>query len=400
MKKSGSADKPSTRDRPDKLLPAILALALGSFAIGITEFTMMGLLPEAVADLEIDVATGGTLISAYALGVVVGAPTLASVLARVNRRTSSIILMTLILIGHLWAIFSPDFTSLVLARFLSGLPHGAYFSIAALAASQLAGPARRGQAVSWVLSGLTVATLVGAPAVTWLGQQTNWRAMFVVVAVFSAATVFLVLTLVPSIPAPESASIKTELAGLVSLDLWKAVIIAVVGFSGVFALYTYIAEITTSVGGMSSSLVPLVMAVYGIGSVMGTFLGGKLADRNPHKTVLMMIALLGASLLMFALTAQFWMLSLPCLLAAGIGASALSPAFQVLLVDSAPKSPQLAGALNHSAFNMANAAGAIIGGAVITAGYGLQAPPMTGAILAAVGLVLAVLILPGKKTKA
>ncbi|MGO1184172.1 MAG: MFS transporter [Micrococcaceae bacterium] len=392
---SFSSQPSSGRTYP--LIPAVLALALGSFAIGVTEFTIMGLLPQAVADLGVDLPSGGILISAYAIGVVVGAPVLAAALARVDRRLSAGLLMIIFALGHLGSIFAPDYTSMLVARFLSGLPHGAYFSAAALAASHLAGPARRGQAISWVLAGLSVAMLVGAPAATWLGQATNWRSMFIVVTVLASLTVLFVFLLVPRVPAPENASIRRELSGLRSAGLWKAIIVAVIGFAGVFALYTYIAEITVQVGGMPASLIPLVLALYGVGGVAGTLLGGKMANTRPVFTVIVMIAALTVSLALFGLTSPWWLVSCLFVLTAGGTASALSPAMQVILVDSAPQSPQLAGAFNHSAFNMANAMGAWIGAGVLQAGFGVQLTPLAGAAVAAVGLVLAVLLLGGRR---
>lgn len=383
----------TVRGKPARLLPAVLALALGSFAIGTTEFTIMGLLPQAVQDLGVDLPAGGVLISAYALGVVVGAPTLAALLARVDRRVSALVLMVLFTLGHIGSFFAPGYESMLAARFISGLPHGAYFSAAALAAAHLAGPTRRGQAVGWVLSGLSVATLVGVPAATWLGQLTGWRSMFIVTAVIGLLTLAAVALSVPSVPAPSGASVRAELSGLTSAGLWRTVVVAVIGFSGVFALYTYIAAITVEVGRMPPALVPMVLGVYGIGGVLGTLLGGRLADISPERTVQWMLGALTVSLGLFTLSAPWWLLSLVFLFTAGVTASSLSPAFQVLLIDAAPRAPQLAGALNHSAFNMANAIGAWVGASVIAAGAGLQVPPAAGTALAAGGTVLAVLLL-------
>lgn len=388
-----------TPGRSFPLIPAVLALALGSFAIGTTEFAIMGLLPQAVEDLGVDLPAGGVLISAYALGVVVGAPVLAAMMARMDRRNSAALLMLVFSIGHLASLFAPDYSTMLISRFISGLPHGAYFSAAALAASHLAGPARRGQAISWVLAGLSVAMLLGSPAATWLGQVTHWRSMFILVTLLAGSSALLVFLLVPSIPAPQDASIRRELSGLRSARLWKAIIVAVVGFAGVFALYTYISEITVQVGGMPAELIPIVLSMYGVGGVIGTLLGGKLANTRPIFTLVVMIAILAVSLALFSVTAQWWLLSYLFVLLAGASASALSPAMQVVLIDAAPQAPQLAGAFNHSAFNMANAIGAWIGAGVITAGFGLQVPPLAGAMVAALGLLLAIVLLGGKRVR-
>lgn len=381
----------TTRER--SLLAGILALAMGGFAIGTTEFAIMGLLPQAVEELGVDLPAGGVLISAYALGVVVGAPLLAAGMARVNRRTSALWLMALFIVGHAISLWAPTYESMLVARFISGLPHGAYFSAAALAAAHLAGPARRGQAIAWVMAGLSVANLLGVPLATWLGQELGWRSMFVVTGIFGLATVLAVALFVPSIPAPEGTSIRRELGGMASPALWKAVAVGIVGFAGMFALYTYIVPVMVEVGGMPIALAPLVMGFYGVGMVVGTLLGGSWADRSAVRTLQWSLGLVAVALAAFSLAAPWWWLSLVPLVAAAICASALVPSLQVLLVDSAPQSPQLAGALNHSALNLANAAGAWVGAAVIAAGATLQVPAAAGAVLAVLGLALSWILL-------
>lgn len=378
---------------PRSLLAGILALAMGGFAIGTTEFAIMGLLPQAVEDLGVDLPAGGVLISAYALGVVVGAPLLAAGMARVDRRSSALWLMALFVLGHAISLWAPTYETMLMARFVSGLPHGAYFSAAALAAAHLAGPARRGQAIAWVMAGLSVANLLGVPLATWLGQELGWRSMFVVTGVFGLITAVAVAVFVPSIPAPEGTSIRRELGGMASAALWKAVAVGIVGFAGMFALYTYIVPVMVEVGGMPIALAPLVMGFYGVGMVVGTLLGGSWADRSAVRTLQWSLGLVALALAAFSLAAPWWWLSLIPLMAAAICASALVPSLQVLLVDSAPQSPQLAGALNHSALNLANAAGAWVGAAVIAGGATLQVPAAAGAVLAFLGLALSWILL-------
>lgn len=391
---SDRAGRPGRR----AILPGILALALGGFAIGTTEFAIMGLLPEAVADLGVDLPAGGILISAYALGVVVGAPLLAAGMARIDRRTSALWLMALFVVGHAASLFAPDFTTMLVARFISGLPHGAYFSAAALAAAHLAGPARRGQAIAWVMAGLSVANLIGVPLATWLGQNSGWRWMFVVTGLFGVATLAAVAWLVPRVPAPPGASVRSELTALRSPALWRAIVVGIIGFAGMFALYTYIAPVFTEVGGMAPQLVPVIMALYGVGMVVGTLVGGTLSDRSARRTLQWMLAIVAVALACFSLTAEWWILSLVPLLAAAMAASALVPSLQVLLVDAAPQAPQLSGALNHSALNLANAMGAWVGAAVIQSGLGLQVPAGAGAALAGVGLLLSLVLLRSRNT--
>ncbi|MBS9536872.1 MFS transporter [Micrococcus luteus] len=375
-----------------RLLPAILALALGSFAIGTTEFAIMGLLPQAVADLGIGLEAGGVLISMYALGVVVGAPLLAAAFARVDRRLTSIVLMLLFLAGHVAAFLAPDAATMMAARFICGLPHGAYFSAAALAAADLAGPARRGQAVAWVMAGLSVANVLGVPAATALGQSAGWRWMFVIVATCAALCVAATAWLVPPVPAPEGASVRRELRGLASGRLWATVAVGVLGFAGMFALYTYIAPLLTTVSGLDERWVPAVLALYGVGMVVGTLVGGALTDRDPVRTLRLSFALSAVFLLGVGLTAQWAPVMVVFLFLVAVSGSGIAPSLQVLLVDSAPTAPQLAGSLNHSALNMANAMGAWVGAAAIGAGASLRTPPLIGAAIALGGLVLALLL--------
>nr|WP_237709032.1 MFS transporter [Citricoccus sp. CH26A] len=395
---AGSSASPASSARPRRILPGILALALGGFAIGTTEFAIMGLLPQAVADLQVDLPAGGILISAYALGVVVGAPLLAAGLARVDRKVSALSLMAMFVIGHAASLLAPDFATMLVARFISGLPHGAYFSAAALAAAHLAGPARRGQATAWVMAGLSVANLVGVPVATWLGQSAGWRWMFILTGVFGTATIAAVAWLVPAIPAPAGTSVRGELTALRSGALWRAVLVGTIGFAGMFALYTYIAPVFVEIGGLPERLVPVIMALYGLGMVAGTLLGGAWSDRSATRTLQWMLGTVAVALALFSVTAPWWVLSLVPLLAAATAASALVPSLQVLLVDAAPHAPQLSGALNHSALNLANAMGAWVGAAVISAGAGLQVPAGAGAGLAAVGCVLSLLLLRPRST--
>lgn len=375
-----------------RLLPAILALALGSFAIGTTEFAMMGLLPQAVADLGVGLEAGGVLISMYALGVVIGAPLLAASFARVDRRVTSIVLMLLFVVGHVAAFLAPDMGSMMAARFVSGLPHGAYFSAAALAAADLAGPARRGQAVAWVMAGLSVANVLGVPGATALGQAVGWRWMFVIVAVCAALCVGATAWLVPSVPAPAGASVGRELRGLASGRLWATVAVGVIGFAGMFALYTYIAPLLTEVAGLEERWVPAVLALYGVGMVIGTLVSGALTDRDPVGTLRLSFGLSAVSLAAVALTASWAPVMIVFLFCVAVSGSGIAPSLQVLLVDSAPTAPQLAGSLNHSALNMANAMGAWVGAAAIGAGASLRTPPLVGAGIALAGLVLAFLL--------
>lgn len=369
---------------------AIFALSIGGFAIGVTEFAMMGLQREAVADLNISISQGGQLVAAYAIGVVVGAPFLALMGAKRERRNYVLALLAVFLIAHVLSFFAPNYETMLAARFLSGLPHGAYFGTAALMAAHMVGPAKRARAISVVLSGIAVANLSGVPVVTWLGQTFGWRWMYITVAVLAGLTMLAVAVWTPKQQPPEGASVRGELRALKNQRLWVGIGLAVVGFSGMFALYSYIAHISTDVAGLPASALPWVVFLYGLGSVIGNFAGGWFTDKSVLGTVF--FALVGLTVLMtaFSLTAQVPLLMVTFLFLVGASASALSPAMQTHLIDTAPNAPQLSASFHHSAFNAANALGAVLGGAVIAAGWGLRAPSIVGAIAAFLGVLICV----------
>lgn len=374
-----------------RLTLAIGALAVGGFAIGTTEFTIMGLLEEMRTDLGVDYGRGGHVISAYALGVVVGAPVLATIGARKPQRTVALALMVVITLANLSSFFASGFGWMLASRFVSGLPHGAYFGVAAVIAASLADPARRGRAISMVMLGLSIANVVGVPFATWLGQQFGWRSMFLLVGVLGAVTVLLIRAFVPALPVREGASIRRELGALRRPQLWMTLLIGIVGFGGFFAVYSYISPIMTEVAGVGASLLPLVVALYGVGMVVGNIAGGRLADRSIMGSIYGVMAAITAVLLLFPLAATApWSACLFVFLV-GTSGSMLIPPLQARLLDVSPGAPSLASSLNHSALNTANALGAAVGGAVITAGWGFTSPALVGAGLAVLGLGVAVL---------
>jgi MFS transporter, DHA1 family, inner membrane transport protein len=370
---------------------AIFALAMGGFAIGTTEFAIMGLLQNVTAGLGISIPAGGQLISAYALGVVVGAPVLAALGARVPRKYMAVGLMAMFTLANFSSVLAPDFGTMLVTRFLSGLPHGAYFGIAAVIAASLVAPGRRAQSVAMVMLGLSVANVVGVPAVTWLGQNFGWRLMFLAVALVGAVTVLLVLRGVPFQPVHEGASIRRELGSLKRAQVWLALLTGVVGFGGFFAVYSYISPTMTSVTGLPESALPLIVGLYGLGMVPGNIIGGKLADRSVMRAIyLVMAAIVLVQLLFWAAAPVPW-LAVPLVLLLGAAGSSLVPALQTRLMDASPHAQTLAASLNHSALNLANALGAALGGLVIAWGLGYRAPAMVGAGLALLGLGVAAL---------
>src|SRR3954467_3731041 len=357
-----------------RVVIAVVALALGGFAIGTTEFVTMGVLPDIAADVGVDIPTAGHLISAYALGVVVGAPVIAALGARLPRRTLLVGLMAAFLVGNLLTVVAPGYRTMMVARFLSGLPHGAYFGVASLVAASLVAPHLRGRAVSSVLLGLSAAMLTGVPAATWLGQQFGWRSAYWAVVVLAAVTVVAVLAVVPSSPGRPEATVRGELRALRRPQVLLTLVVGIVGFGGMFALYSYIAPVITDVAGLSRATVPLVLLVYGPGGVIGAALGGRLADLALFRSLVAALISLGVLLALVALTA-----SSPGALVVGVflvsvGASVLAVCLQMRLMETAGEAQMLGAALNHSALNLANALGAWLGGVVIAAGFGYRAP--------------------------
>ncbi|WP_092801451.1 MFS transporter [Rhodococcus globerulus] len=364
----------------------MLALALGGFGIGTTEFVAMGLLPEMATGLGVSEPTAGHVISAYALGVVVGAPLIAALTARIPRRTLLIALMIAFTVGNAASVFAPSYTTLMLARFVAGLPHGAYFGVAALVAAHLAEPGKRAKAVAMVMMGLSVANVVGVPAAAWLGQTVGWRSAFALVAVIGVVTVASLLVWIPRLDAMPITNPITELKALGRIQVWMTLIVGMVGFGGMFAVYTYISTTLTDVSGLGASFVPLALMLYGLGMVAGNFVGGYLADRALMKGLFVSMASLAIILAIFVLAVRNPYTALLFVFLIGLAGASMVPGLQTRLMDVAEDAQTLAASLNHAALNIANAFGAWIGGVVIAAGFGYTAPAAVGSLLAVAGL--------------
>jgi DHA1 family inner membrane transport protein len=363
------------------------ALALGGFAIGTTEFATMSLLPYFSRGLGIDEPTAGHVISAYALGVVVGAPLLAVMGARLGRRTLLLLLMTLFALANGLSALAPTYGTMLVFRFLSGLPHGAYFGIASLVAASLVIPEKRTQAVARVMLGLTTATIVGVPFANWLGQVLGWRWGFSVVTVCALATVALVYAVVPhDEPDPEASPLR-ELGALRRRQVWLTLGIGAIGFGGLFAVYTYLASTLMEVTGVRSTVVPLVLAVFGIGMTAGNLIVPRFADRALMPTAGALLLWSAASLAIYTVAAHHLWSIIPAVFAIGLG-GALGTVLQTRLMDVAEDAQGLAAALNHSAFNTANALGPWLAGMSVAAGYGWTSTGWVGAALALGGLIV------------
>src|SRR6187402_1178070 len=354
----------------------ILALAVGGFAIGTTEFASMSMLPLFAEGLGIDAPTAGHTISAYALGVVVGAPVMTVLGARVPRRRLLLMLMAMFTVFNGLTGLSPNYHWMLVFRFLAGLPHGAYFGVAALVASSLVPANRRTRAVGQMFLGLTVATIVGVPLASWLGQAVGWRWAFALVAVLGVLTIT---------PADAKASPLRELSALKRSQVWYTLAIGAIGFGGMFAVYTYLADILISVTTMPLSSVPWVMGIFGVGLTIGNMVVPVFADRALMRTAGGLLVWSMVVLALFPFTAgNIWLLSLD-VFCIGIG-GALGTVLQTRLMDVAGDAQGLAASLNHSAFNTANALGPFLGGLAIAGGYGWTSPGWVGSLLALAGL--------------
>ncbi|MER6524537.1 MFS transporter [Streptomyces sp. NPDC001508] len=369
---------------------ALLALAVGAFGIGTTEFVMMGLLPDVADDLHVSLPTAGHLVSAYALGVVIGAPLLAAVTARRSRRTVLIGLMALFVVGNALSALAPGQESLLAARFLSGLPHGAFFGVGAVVATTMAAPERRARSVSLMFLGLTVANVAGVPVATLAGQHFGWRATFLGVSVIGLAAIASLALLIPHDHTHGPATgLRGELAALRSVPVWLALGTTVAGFGALFAAYSYITPMLTDSAGFDGSGVTLLLALFGVGATVGNLLGGRLADHAMRGTLFGGLASLALVLALFpVLMRAQWSAALAVTLL-GTAAFITGSPLQLMVMEKAASAPSLASSANQAAFNLANAGGAWIGGLALAAGFGVTSPAVAGAALAVLGLGVA-----------
>ncbi|MFF1447076.1 MFS transporter [Streptomyces sp. NPDC058274] len=369
---------------------ALLALAVGAFGIGTTEFVMMGLLPDVADDLHVSIPVAGHLVSAYALGVVIGAPLLAAVTARLSRRKVLIALMGLFVLGNALSAFAPDYHWLLAARFLSGLPHGAFFGVGAVVATNLVAPERKARSVSLMFLGLTVANIAGVPVATLMGQHLGWRATFLGVSAIGVAAIAALALLIPHdhTHAP-AGGLRGELAALRSLPVWLALGTTVAGFGALFSAYSYITPMLTDAAGYADGSVTLLLALFGVGATAGNLLGGRLADHSLRGTLFGGLVSLVVVLALFPvlMTAQ-WSAAVGVTLL-GMAAFITGSPLQLMVMEKAAAAPSLASSANQAAFNLANAGGAWIGGLALAAGFGATSPAVAGAVLAVLGIAVA-----------
>jgi MFS transporter, DHA1 family, inner membrane transport protein len=383
-----SADTTAGTGRAPHFALAVLALAMGGFAIGTTEFVTMGLLPQIADGVDASIPVAGHVISAYAVGVVVGAPVLAFFGARWPRRGLLIALMAAYAVFNAASAVATSYHALAVARFLDGLPHGAYFGVASLVAAGLAAPGRKGRAVALVMLGLSVANVIGVPAATWLGLNLGWRSAYWAVAGLALVTVVMVVAWVPALPGNPEATGRRELTAFAKPQVWLTLLAGAIGFGGMFAVYSYIAPTLTDVAGLSQSSVPVFLLAFGLGMVAGTWVAGELADWSIYRSLLGSSIGMGVVLLVFWAVVPHGWWALPVVFLITVVGSVLVVNLQLRLMDVAGEAQTLGAAMNHASLNVANALGAWLGGLVIAAGHGYRSPALVGVVLSVGGFVV------------
>ncbi|MEU7515930.1 MFS transporter [Streptomyces sp. NPDC042898] len=368
---------------------ALLALAVGAFGIGTTEFVVMGLLPGIAADYGVSIPTAGLLVTGYALGVVVGAPLLTVLGGKVSRKRMLMLLMGLFVLGNTLSALAPSFGMMLAGRVIASLAHGSFFGIGSVVAAGLVAPDKKAGAIATMFTGLTVANFVGVPLGTFVGQAVGWRATFAGVAVLGVVGLLGILRLVPDMPRPESAHLRRELKAFRNPQVLLAMAMTVLGFGGVFAAITYIAPMMTEVAGYSEGAVTWLLVLFGIGMFLGNLLGGRYADRALMPLLYVTLGGLAVVLALFTVFAHDKVLAAITILLIGALGFATVPPLQKRVLDHAHGAPTLASAVNIGAFNLGNALAAWLGGLVIAAGFGYTSANWVGAALAAAALGLA-----------
>ncbi|WCE06716.1 MFS transporter [Pseudomonas sp. JBR1] len=371
-----------------RINPPLLALATGAFGIGVTEFAPMGMLPGIAADLGVSIPAAGLLVSAYALGVLIGAPLMTLTTGRIPRRQLLIGLMAIFTLGNLMSALATDYTSLLIARVVTSLNHGAFFGVGALVAASVVAPDRRAGAVAAMFMGLTLATIGGVPLATWFGELLGWRQAFWGIAGLGLLTMAALWFALPNVALPPSDGVLAEIRVLGRPPVLAALGLTVVGSGAMFTVFTYIAPILASETHGSTAFITAMLVLFGVGLTLGNLWGGKAADKSIDRTLIASLSLLILVLLAFTVLMRWPLPAAVAILLWGIASFALVPPLQMRVMDAAKDAPNLASAVNIGAFNLGNALGAALGGAVISAGLGYPAISLAGAGMAALGLLM------------
>ena len=370
----------------------LLALAMGAFGIGVTEFAPMGMLPGIAADLGVSIPAAGLLVSAYAMGVLVGAPLMTLTTGRVDRRTLLVGLMGIFTLGNALSALADGYWTLMIARVVTSFNHGAFFGVGSVVAASLVPADKRAGAVAAMFTGLTVATIGGVPLATWAGEVLGWRTAFAGIAGVGAVAMLLLRLALPSLPVTGDGDIRAELRVLTRGPVLAALALTVVGASAMFTVFTYIVPILREETHASTGFVTAMLVLYGIGLTIGNTLGGRLADRSIERTLVGSFAALATVLVVFAGVMRWPLPVAAAILIWGIASFAIVPPLQMRVMEAAADAPNLASAMNIGAFNLGNAIGAALGGGVIGAGLGLPAVSLAGAAMAAAALAMLLLI--------
>lgn len=370
----------------------LIALAMGGFGIGLTEFVIMGLLPEVSADFEVTEAVAGYLISGYALSVAIGAILVTAAVIRFERKKVLLSLMVLFIIGNLMSALAPSYEVMMGGRIVAALCHGAFFGIGSVVAAGMVAPDKRAGAIAMMFSGLTIANVLGVPFGTMLGQQFGWRSTFWAITVIGIVALIGIAVLVPTTPAPTAGGgLRGELGAFRNKQVWLSIAITILGYGGMFGAFTYIAFTLTEVSGFAASSVPWLLILFGSGLFVGNVLGGKAADRSLTKALVWILAILTVVLIVFAATAESKVMTVISLFFMGAFGFATVPGLQMRIMNYASEAPTMASGANIAAFNVGNALGAWLGGLTIAAGLGFTSPIWMGAAVTVVGLVVLLL---------
>lgn len=371
-----------------RINPPLVALAIGAFGIGVTEFAPMGMLPGIATDLGVSIPAAGLLVSAYAIGVLIGAPLMTLATVKIPRRYLLIGLMAIFTLGNLMSALASDYASLLVARVVTSLNHGAFFGIGSIVAASVVPPEKRAGAVAAMFMGLTLATIGGVPLATWFGEMLGWRTAFWGIAGLGLVAMTTLWYALPNVPSPKGDGAMAEIRVLGRGPVLAALLLTVVGSSAMFTVFTYIAPILHSEAAASTTFVTAMLVLFGVGLTLGNVWGGKAADRSIDRTLMLSLAVLIAVLLVFPLVMDWPLPTALAILVWGAASFALVPPLQMRVMEAAKDAPNLASAVNIGAFNLGNAIGAALGGAVINAGLGYSAVSLAGAAMAAVGLVM------------
>lgn len=377
---------------------SLLALTLGGLGIGITEFVMMGLLPDIAKDLSISIPQAGHLISAYALGVVIGAPLLVVIAGSYPPKKILMVLMLMFTVFNALSAFAPGYTTMFAARLLAGLPHGAFFGVGSVVASRIAEKGKEAQSVSLMFAGLTIANVIGVPLGTYIGHHYSWRYTFVIIVIVGIITMMSIKAWMPALPATKNRNLAQELTFFKQAESWMIILMIAIGTGGLFSWYSYIAPLLTEVSGFTPNAITYVLVVAGLGMLVGNFIGGKLADRfSPAKTTVALLLAMSLILFIMHYVSGNQTASLIMTFLTGAIAFAVASPIQMLMINTAKGSEMLAASVSQASFNIGNALGAFLGGLPLAAGYDYTSPVWVGSLMALVGACFAWMLIARTK---